>query len=94
MLCPRQVFQVRCSWECHERCTAVLIVFLMIVPVHMPHGGHDEEDYITELEIAKIIMEEGKMGAKDFINIELKLEGEEGKFQGLDSLDWYGLYGP
>ena len=27
------------------------------------------------------------------VNIELKLEGGEVKFQGLDSLDRYGLYG-
>ena len=49
----------------------------------MPHGGYDEENFIAELEIVKIVMEEGKRKvAKDFIggglNIELKLEGGEG----------------
>ena len=39
------------------------------------------------------------MGAQDTfiggdVNIELKLEGGNGKFQGLDGLVWYGLCGP
>ena len=40
----------------------------------MPHGGYDHEDCITELELVKIIMEEGP-GAKDFLvggKLELK----------------------
>ena len=39
------------------------------------------------------------MGAKDVLiggdlNVELKLEGGGKELQGLDSLDWHGLYGP
>ena len=54
---------------------------MMILSGFLPHGGYDEEDYITELEVGKTIMEEGRaMGALDFfiggdLNIELKLEG-------------------
>ena len=83
ILCPIQLCQVRRSWESHERCTAVLIGSMMVLSVSMPHGGYDEEEYITELEFVKIIMEEVKrMGVKDFLiggdlNIELKLEPGE-----------------
>ena len=63
----------------HTRCTAVLVGSMMILSLYVPHGGYDEEDYITEVEVVKIIMEE-EMGAKDCfiggdINVELKLEG-------------------
>ena len=46
------------------------------------------------------IIGEGKnMGAVDFliggdINIELKLEPDHEDLQGLDGIDWYGIYGP
>ena len=32
----------------------------MILSVYMPHGGYDEEDHVAELELVKVIMEEGK----------------------------------
>ena len=47
-----------------------------------------------------IAMVEGKrMGAKDFficgdLNVELNLENGDKRIEGLDSLDWNGLYGP
>ena len=89
----RQVSQVRKSWECHERCTAVLIDSVMMLSVYMPHGGYDEEkNYIAELEIVKIIMEEGKNGSQGLLfvggdlNIELKLEGVNGNFRVLTAL--------
>ena len=50
----------------------------------MPHGGYDHEDCITELELVKIIMEEGP-GAKDFLvggKLELKL-GERSRRVGV-----------
>ena len=56
--CFRQVCQVRCSWGRHERFTAVVIDSLVILSAFMPNGGYDEENYIAELEIVKIIMEE------------------------------------
>ena len=31
-----------------------------MLSVHMPHGGCDEENCITELALVKIVMEEGK----------------------------------
>ena len=79
IMCPRQVSQFRRSWVGHERCKAILVVSLMILSVHMPHGGCVVEDYTEKLEVVKIIMEEGReMVAKYFIggdiNIELKLE--------------------
>ena len=55
------------SRDRHERCTAVLVASMMILSVYMPHGGYDEENCIAELEIVKIIIEEGKkMEAKEF----------------------------
>ena len=83
-------YQVRHSWECHERYSAVLIGSLMMLSVYMPRGGYDGEDFFTELEL----VEEGKrMGVKDFpiggdLNIGLKLEtdGDGLEFKGLDSL--------
>ena len=93
MLCPRQVCQVRCSCECHERCTAVLIGAMMVfVRLHAARW-YDEENFFTELEIVKVIMEEGKEDGSQgfFIGGDLKIElgSGEGEFQGLDSLDWY-----
>ena len=39
---------------------------MMILSVYMPLGGCDEENYMAEFEIAKIIMERGKRkGSKD-----------------------------
>ena len=76
MLCPRQVSLYRRSWFGHERCTAILVALLMV----LPHGDYDEENYVTVLEDIRAIIEEGRaMGAKNFfiggdINIELKLD--------------------
>ena len=58
-VCTGQVCQVRPSWEFHERCAAVLTGSLMVLSVYMPHGGYNEEDYITELELVKVIMGAG-----------------------------------
>ena len=33
---------------------------LMVLSVYMSHGGYDEEEYATELELVTFIMEEGK----------------------------------
>ena len=99
ILCPGLACQIRRTWDSHERCTAILVGSMMILSVYMSHGGYDEENYIAELEIVKIIMEERKkMGAKDFfiggdLNIELKIEGGNEEFQRLDNLDWCGLCG-
>ena len=41
----------------YERCTAVLIISMMVLSVYLPHSGYDEEDHITEWEL---IMEECK----------------------------------
>ena len=73
---------------------------MMIFSVNMPHNGYDEEDCSTELEVVRIITEEGKaICAKDFFiggdfNIELKREDGSDDFEGFDSIDWYGLCGP
>ena len=100
ILCPRQVCQFRRSWVSHERCTAILVGAMMILSVYLPHSGFDEEDYFATLEAVRDIMGEGKkLGAVDFfiggdINIELKLEPGDEDLQGLDGIDWYGIYGP
>ena len=33
---------------------------MVILSVYMPHGRYDDDEYITELEIVKVIMEEEK----------------------------------
>ena len=98
-LCPRQVCQFRRSWVSHERCTAILVGAMMILSVCLPHSGFDEEDYFATLEAVRNIVDEGKkLGAVDFFiggdfDIELKLEPGDEDLQGLDGIDWYGIYG-
>ena len=100
ILCPRQVCQFRQSWVSHERCTAILLGAMTILSVYLPHSGFDEDDYFATLETVRNIMDEGKkLGAVDFfiggdINIELKLQLGDEDLQGLDGIDWYGIYGP
>ena len=72
---------------------------MMVLSVYLSHGGHDQACCITDLDLARIIMDEGKnVGAKDFfiggdLSTEFRLEGGGEELQGLDSLDWYSLYG-
>ena len=56
-----------CSWECHERCTAVLIGSLMFLSIYMPHGGYDAENCITEFERVNMIEEGKALEVKDFL---------------------------
>ena len=78
----------------------ILVGAMMILSVYLPHSGFDEEDHFATLEAVRNIMdEEKKLGAVDFfiggdINIELKLEPGDEDLQGLDGIDWYGIYGP
>ena len=63
----------------------------MILSVYMPHGEPEM--------VKKIIEEVKKMGSKDFsnnddFNIEPKVESGNVEFLGVDSLDWYVLFGP
>ena len=100
ILCPRQVCQFRRSWVSHERCMAILVGAMMILSVYLPHSGYDEEDYFATLEAVRNLVDEGKkLGAVDIfiggdLNIELKLELGDEDLQGLDGIDWYGIYGP
>ena len=53
----------------------------MLLSAKMPHSGRDEEDYIEALETVRAtLFEEKKAGAVDFF--------------GLDSIEWYVMYGP
>ena len=61
MLCPSQICKLRRSYE---RRIATLRGSKMVFSVYMPHGGYDEEDYITELELVKITMEEARAGGR------------------------------
>ena len=58
----------------------------MLLSVYMPHSGRDEEDYIEALETVRTISCDS--------NIELKLGNADEDLQGLDSIKWYGMYGP
>ena len=40
--------------------------WLMIFSVHLPHGGHDEDNYITELALVSVIMQGKKLGPRIF----------------------------
>ena len=84
----------------HERCTAILVGAMMILSVYLPHSGFDEEDYFAMHEAVRNVMDEGKkLEAVDFfiggdINVELKLSPGDEDLQGLDGIQWYGIYGP
>ena len=39
---------------------------LMIFSVHLPHCGHDEDNYITELALVSVIMQGKKLGPRIF----------------------------
>ena len=70
ILCFRQVCQFRQSWVSHERCTAILVGAMMILSVHLPHSGFDEEDYFATLEAVRNITDQGKkLGAVDFSSV-------------------------
>ena len=99
-LCPREVNHFRRSWVDHERCTAIMVGSTMLLSVKMPHSGRVEEDHVEAFEMVSTTLIEGRNAdAVDFfiggdINIELKL-GNAGKdLQDLDSIEWYGMYGP
>ena len=72
----------------------------MLLSVFMPHSGRDEEDYIEALETVRAPLTEGKKaGAVDFfisgdLNTKLGLDNANEDLHGLDSVDWYGMYGP
>ena len=72
----------------------------MLLLVCMLHSGRDEEDYIEALvTVRSTLTESRKAGAVDFfiggdINIELRLGSAREDLHGLDSIEWYGLFGP
>ena len=91
-----EVNHFRRSWVDHERCTAIMFGSLMLLSVNMPHSGRDEEDYIEASETVRASLTEG---AVDFfiggdLNIEFRLDTADDDLHGLDSIDWYGMYGP
>ena len=99
ILCPREVNHFRRSLADHERCTAIVVGSTLLLSVYMPQRGRDEEDYIEALETVRATLIEGKRaGAVDFfigdLNIELRLDNTGGDLQGLDSIEWSGMYGP
>ena len=60
----------------------------------MPHSSHDEEDYIKALETVR-----DTLTAVDFfiggdIGVGLRLGKANEGLHALDSIDWYGMYGP
>ena len=70
----------------------------MLLSGKMPHSGRDE-DYIEAVEAVRATLTEWKRAsAVDFIggdlNIELTLDNTDGEHHGLDSIEWYGMYGP
>ena len=73
---------------------------VMLLSVNMPHSGREEEDHIEALETVRVTPTEGKRaGAADFfiggdLHTELGLDNTGGDLQGLDSIEWYGMYGP
>ena len=74
--------------------------WMMLLSVYMPHSGSDEEGYIEALEKVRATLTEGKKeGAVAFFvggdfNIEFRLDNGNEDLQGMDSIDWYWMYGP
>ena len=72
----------------------------MLLSVYMPHSGNDEVDFIEALESVRATLTGGKRsGAVDFfiggdLNLELELDIADDEHRGLDSIEWYGMYGP
>ena len=72
----------------------------MLLSVYMRHSGRDEEDNIEALGTVRATLTEGrKAGAIDFFiggenNIQPRLGNAGEDFHGLDSIQWYCLYGP
>ena len=100
ILCPREVNHFRRSLVDHERCTAIMVGSMLLLSVHMPHhSGHGVEDYMKALETVRAALTKGrKAGATDFfvgvdLNIEYRMDSAK-DLHGLDSNDWYGMYGP
>ena len=99
ILCPREVNHFRRSWVDHERCTAIMVGSTMLLSVNMPHSGH-EEDCIKALETVRDTLTKSRAaGATDFfiggdLNIKFGLDNANEDLHGLDSIDWYGMYGP
>ena len=66
----------------------------------MSHSARNEEDYIEALETVRATLTEGReTGATDFfiggdLNIEFRLDNENKDLHCLDSVFWYGMYGP
>ena len=67
--------------------------------VDMPHSGHDEEEPYRDAGGSEAHYEGKEVGATDLcirgdINIELKFETTGEDLQGLDGIDWYGMFAP
>ena len=61
ILRPRELNHFRLSWVDRERCTAIMVVSTLLLPVHMPHIGHGEEDdNIKALETERATLTEGR----------------------------------
>ena len=96
---PREVNHFRRSWVDNERCTAILVGTTVLLSVYMAHSGYDEADSIEALESVRAAVTEGKRkGAVDSfiggdLNLELKLDIADDEHRGLDSIEWYGMYG-
>ena len=72
----------------------------MLLSVHVPHSDPNEEDNIEAMETVRATLIEGKeAGAVDLfvggdLNSEFRLDNVNEDLHGLDSIDWYGMYGP
>ena len=91
---------MRRARESYERRTAILVGIVMILSVYLRHKGHDEGITSRSSSWCVFVMNEGKeMGVVDLFvggdfNMEFELEGCGGELVGIDSVGWYGLYGP
>ena len=71
-----------------------------LLTVFMPHSGHDEEDCIMVLETVRDTLTEGRnAGATAFfiggdLDVEFRLDHANEDPHGLDSIEWYGMFGP
>ena len=74
---PEKLQRNKQSWIHHDKCTALLVKSILLLSVHLPHDGYDEEEYVIVMATIQNVKRAKKIMIGGDLNIELGL-GEEG----------------